>query len=324
MARVLITGGAGFIGIPAAIHLKGEGLQVRILDLVKPSIEGVEKLTGSILDINDVNQAVRGCDYCIHLAAMLGVRRTQIKRMETLNINVQGTINILEACIKEKVKKIVFVSSSEVYGRQMVFPISEEALVNPLSTYAVSKLVGEEYVNAFHSNYGLRYSIIRLFNVYGPRQVAEFVVPRFIKAVMQNKPPLVYGQGEQIRSFCYVEDAVKGIVSALLNGGTDSQIFNIGNATEPITIRELASKIISITRKDVEPKFISLSQADRNEDKEIDKRIPDISKARKILGYKPEVSLQEGITKVMEHGQIEETWFDPMEQEKAAREELCK
>jgi UDP-glucose 4-epimerase len=314
MARVLITGGAGFIGVHMVRHLQEKGLEVRTLDLSKPPIEGIEKLTGSILDINDVNQAVRGCDYVIHLAAMLGVRRTQIMKMEALNINIQGTINILEACVKEKVKKIVFTSSSEVYGRQVTFPTSEESPVSPLSTYAVSKLIGEEYVKAFQHNYGLKYSIVRLFNVYGPRQVAEFVIPRFIKAVMENKSPLIYGTGEQVRSFCYVSDAVRGIALVLLREGTDSKIFNIGNDANPISMKDLASKVISIAKKDIKLRFIAVEETGRDKDKEIPERVPDISKARKVLSYEPEVSLQEGIIKVMDYGFIEETWFDPMKQ----------
>lgn len=313
MAKVLVTGGAGFIGVHLVRYLQEKGLEVRTLDLSKPSVEGIEKLIGSILDINDVNQAVRGCDHVIHLAAMLGVRRTQIMKMEALNINIQGTINILEACVKERVKKIVFASSSEVYGRQVTFPTSEDSPVSPLSTYAVSKLIGEEYVKAFQHHYGLRYSIVRLFNVYGPGQVAEFVIPRFIKAVMEDKPPIVYGTGEQVRSFCYVSDAVRGIDLVLLMERTDSEIFNIGNDAEPISMKDLASKVISIAKKDIKLRFITLDEGGRDQDREITKRIPDISKAGKILTYEPEILLSKGIAEVIKYGQIEETHFDPIE-----------
>jgi UDP-glucose 4-epimerase len=283
------------------------------MDLVRSPAESIERYTGSILDINDVNQAVRGCNAVVHLAAMLGVRRTEIKKMETLNINIQGTINILEACVKERVERIVFASSSEVYGRQKNMPLSEETAVSPISIYAVTKLAAEEYVKAYCQSYGLKYSIVRFFNIYGPGQVAEFVIPRFVKAVMEDKSPLVYGRGKQVRSFCYVDDAVEAVAKILLSDKADAEIFNIGNDTEVISIEELALKVISLSKKDLKPHFISMDKADRNEEREISKRVPDIAKAKRLLGFKPKVTLQEGIKKVIQQGRIIETWFDPLE-----------
>lgn len=315
MAKVLVTGAAGFIGGAFTKLLVERGLEVRGLDdRAKFHTDGIEKVVGSILDVNDVNRAVKGCDYVVHLAAMLGVRRTDIKKLEALTINIQGTVNILEACVKERVKKVVFISSSEVYGRQQIMPICEASPVNAISLYAITKLAGEEYLKAYKDNYKMDYSIIRLFNVYGPGQVAEFVVPRFVRAVMNNKPPLVYGTGEQIRAFCYVEDAADGIARVLLNNNANSQVFNIGNDTEPVTIKDLAHMIISLSGKKIEPKFISMEEADRTQERETLKRIPDISKAKQILGFSPRVRLKDGILKLIEqHEQIEETWFDPME-----------
>jgi UDP-glucose 4-epimerase len=256
---------------------------------------------------------MEGCDYVIHLAAMLGVKRTEMKRLEALNVNILGTVNILEGCVKEKIKKIVFASSSEVYGDQTKTPISEEGPLNPKSIYAVTKLAGEEYVKAYKKRYGLDYTIVRFFNAYGPRQVAEFVVPRFIKNVLDNKPPRIYGDGDQIRSFCYVEDIANGIFLALINKKANSHIFNIGNDEEPISIRDLAYKIISISQKDLQPEYIDIKKSDRSAEREILRRIPDISKAKRVLGYEPKFSLSEGIRKIIECGNIEETWFDRTE-----------
>lgn len=316
--RVLVTGGAGFIGSAMVRYLLKQGIKVRVFDMsdqiaVNPPPKEAEIYKGSILDINNVTNAMHGCDYVIHLAAMLGVKRTEMRRLECLNVNILGTINILEGCIKERIKKMVFTSSSEVYGEQTKIPISENNPLNPKSIYAVTKLAGEEYVKGYSKCYGLAYSIVRFFNVYGPGQVAEFVMPRFIKWVMDNKPPKIYGKGDQVRAFCYVDDLVKGAFLSLINKNANSEIFNIGNNKEPVSIRDLAHKVISISHEDIEPEYIPMDNSDRTGEREIQRRIPDISKARKMLGYEPEISLSEGILKVMEHGSIPESWFDPME-----------
>lgn len=316
--RVLVTGGAGFIGSAMVRYLLKQGLKVRAFDMsdqiaANPPPKEAEIYKGSVLDINNVTNAMQECDYVIHMAAMLGVKRTEMQRLDCLNVNILGTINILEGCIKERVKKIVFTSSSEVYGEQKKIPISEENPLHPKSIYAVTKIAGEEYVKAYNKRYGLDYSIIRFFNVYGPGQVAEFVMPRFIKWVMNNKPPKIYGKGDQIRSFCDIDDIVKGAFLALKNKKANSEIFNIGNDKEPISIADLAHKVISVAHKHIEPEYVPMNNSDRTSEREIQRRIPDISKARKVLSYQPEVSLSEGISKVMNAGNIPPSWFDPME-----------
>lgn len=313
MNKVLITGGAGFIGVALSRCLLRRGFKVRALDLVEPPIEGIEKIKGSILNREDIKKAIGGCDYVVHLAAMLGVRRTEIKKLETLNINIHGTINVLDACIKERVKKIIFASSSEVYGRQEKMPIREDSQLNPSSIYAFTKVVGEQYVQAYYNNHGLQYCILRLFNIYGQGQVAEFVLPRFIKAVMEDKQPVIYGTGQQIRAFCEVEDVVKGISAALLSEKSASEVFNIGNDKEPIKVKNLAHRVISLCGKNIKPKFISLAESDRSPEREITERVPDISKARKNLGFEPKITLEEGILNIIKNGNIQETWFDPLE-----------
>jgi UDP-glucose 4-epimerase len=322
MAKILVTGGAGFIGLRVCEDLLHRKHEVRVLDIegVHPSffsdrnfLKEVEKIRGSILDANCVSNVVKGCDYVIHLAAMLGVRRTEMKKLECLNINIQGTINILEACVKEKIKKIVFSSSSEVYGEPSVIPITEDTPKKAYSVYAITKLAGEEYVKAYSERYGLDYSIVRLFNVYGPGQVAEFVIPRFIKAAMEGRAPFIYGSGEQIRCFCYVDDAVDGICRVLFADNSNGHVFNIGNDSEPITIKDLTYKVISIVGKDgLKPQFIEMTKADREEGRDIKKRVPSIAKAQRFLGFRPRVSLNEGIKMVMRQNNIVESWFEPM------------
>jgi len=311
--KVLVTGGNGLIGKSVVNILLQKDISVRSMDLAKNNVKGIEHFVGSILDVNNVNQAVRGCDAVIHLAAKLGVKRTETHRLETLNLNIQGTVNVLEACVKNNVNKVIFTSSSEVYGDQNVDLISETCHRNPKSIYGVTKLAAEEYLQAYNSYYDLDYTILRYFNVYGPGQVAEFVLPRFIKAVMESKSPIIYGDGSQIRSFCYVEDIARGTLLALLSKKANSEVFNLGNDGDKITILETAKKVIEISRKNLTPRLIPFNDADRTVGRDIKKRIPDISKARKVLDYEPEVFLEEGIKKVMEAGKILESWIEPME-----------
>lgn len=301
MKKVLVTGGAGFIGKEVARELVRRNYEARVFDLVSVDIEGADcNYTGSILDPYELSRAVRGCDYLIHLAAALGVQRTEINRLECLFINIQGTVNVLEACIKEKVKKIVFASSSEVYGEQKIQPITEDAPLNPKSNYAISKIVGEEYVKAYFETYGLKYNIVRLFNVYGENQRDDFVMIKFINKVLKNIPPALYGKGDQVRTFCYVKDAARGIVDALLTP-LEKEVFNIGSDVEAITIKDLAQKVVAISKKSLEPQFVPYHNTDRNLNRDIIVRTPSIKRARERLNYRPEISLDEGIKKIINY-----------------------
>ena len=307
MSKVLVTGGAGFIGSKMVNRLRDEGFDVVSFDLSSrmggnPITREVEIYEGDILNIDAIISAVTSCDYVVHFAGALGVQATEEQRLACLEVNIQGTRNVLEACVKKGVKKVIFSSSSEVYGQQTKFPISEDNPLNASSVYAISKLAGEEYIKAYKKHYDLDYSILRFFNVYGEGQRLEFVISKFVNMVLNNKPPTIYGAGEQVRSFCYVDDVVPGAILALTNPKANSQTFNIGNDKEPISVSSLAYKVISLAGRNMEPKFISLGSSDRKETREISKRIPDISKARDILAYEPSVSLSEGILRVIEYG----------------------
>ncbi|HCC60273.1 MAG: hypothetical protein A2402_03560 [Candidatus Staskawiczbacteria bacterium RIFOXYC1_FULL_37_43] len=316
--RVLITGGGGFIGSHIAANLEKKGFKIRLFDLNFDNLDTLckklgycskaEKVVGNILDTISLASAVEGCDYVVHAAAMLGVKNTEQKSLECLNVNILGAINILEACVKEGVKRIIFTSSSEVYGEPVECPIKETNSTSPVSLYGVSKLAGEEYMKAYQKKYGLEFSIVRFFNVYGPGQVAEFVMPRFIKNVLNNEPPVVYGSGNQIRAFCFVEDAAEGVSQVLTEGNGKNQIFNIGNDEESISMKDLAEKVIKISGKDLKPQFASMRDSDREESREIHRRIPTIYQARQLLKYKPQFSLEQGIRKVIEADCIFDTW----------------
>ncbi len=313
MSKVLVTGGSGFIGSALVRHLVKLGYDVRAFDIVESRAKGAENYMGSILDTDALRLAIRGCEYVVHLAAMVGVRRTEIRRLDCLNINILGTVNVLENCVKERVKKILFISSSEVYGDQAKQPISETNPVNPKSVYGVTKLAGEEYVRAYRQAYALDHTIVRLFNIYGTGQIAEFVIPRFVKAIQQGLSPCIYGTGEQVRAFCYVDDAVEGIALALFATKADGEVFNIGDDKKPITMKDLATTVIGIGGKRIKPEFVPLQNADREACREIVTRTPDISKAKRFLGYKCTVSLKDGIEKVLK-SKIKEAWFNPFTQ----------
>ncbi|HEY4475060.1 MAG TPA: NAD-dependent epimerase/dehydratase family protein [Candidatus Paceibacterota bacterium] len=308
--RVLITGGCGFIGTAVARHFYNSGFRIRTFDIVEPIKAIDEHVVGTVMYEDELFKAMKDCDYVIHLAAMLGVKRTEYSRMQCLNVNINGTKNVLDAAVRTGIKKIVFSSSSEVYGEPLKTPISEEHRVHPKSVYAVTKLAGEEYLRAYKKEYGLDYTIVRFFNIYGPGQVAEFVMPKFIKLVLNNQPPTVNGDGKQIRSFCYVDDAAEGVRLALMSKKSNSEIFNIGNDKAVVSMFDLANKVASLAGKQLKPYFLKESNSDRVNTREIINRIPDISKAKKILGYKPRITIDKGIKLVMESGNIPNAWAE--------------
>src|SRR3989338_6107405 len=247
--KVLITGGAGFIGHTMAKYFASKCLEVKTFDLFQPPKTVGEHIVGTIIFPDELYKAMKGCDYVVHLAAVLGVARTENQRLKCLNVNTLGTINVLDAAVKAGIKKIVLSSSSEVYGEPAKTPISEDDKTFPKSVYAVSKLAGEEYVKAYHQTHGLDFSIVRFFNVYGPGQVSEFVMPNFIKAALAGKPIPINGDGSQIRSFCYVDDAAHGVLLALESKKANGEVFNIGNDAAAVSLIDLAHKVLTLAGK---------------------------------------------------------------------------
>ncbi len=303
--KVLVTGGAGFIGSHVSERLAKEGFEVCVFDLFnqfknKKFSENIKCCYGSILDSTCLSQAIKGCDYVVHLAAMIGVKNTELNRLDCLTINTQGTINVLDACVKENVKKIVFSSSSEVYGEQTVFPITEKNELKPKSVYGLTKAISEEYLKAYKQRYDLNYSIIRFFNVYGINQAKKFVIPIFVDNVLNDKNPVVFGNGEQIRAFCNVEDASNGVLLALTKKEANEKVFNICNNSEPISMKLLAEKVIKLSGKKLNPKFVNMENSDRTNAREIFKRVPSGQLAKKILGFEAKISLDEGLKRMFE------------------------
>ncbi|MBI2638006.1 NAD-dependent epimerase/dehydratase family protein [Candidatus Peregrinibacteria bacterium] len=317
--RVLVTGGAGCIGIAVCKELRKRGLEVHLFDLPEQIMrmrkaipDGAKICYGSLLDISSIREGMDQCDAVLHLAAYLGVRRTEMNKLRCLEINVEGTKNILECAVQHQLKKIVFASSSEVYGDPEKNPIDETTPVHGKTVYAISKLMGEELCKAYSQRYpNLQFVILRYFNAYGPYQAAQFVIPKFIQQVLKDEAPTVNGDGMQRRSYCYVSDTAWATVEALLLSNANGQVINVGNDESLIELKELAHRIISITGKEgkIKPVFdVDFKNADRDRTREIVERYCDTRKARTLLNFHPKVSLEEGIRKVIESETLFEQW----------------
>lgn len=312
--KALVTGGNGFIGRHVVNELCSRKIEVISLDIASPVevSKEVQHINDTIMDRKALSSYMKGCDAVFHLAAILGVKRADKYLVRCMNINILGTTNVLEACLLSNVPYIFLTSSSEVYGSITEEKISEKDLLNPRSGYAISKLAAEEFTKGMSREFGLEYNIGRLFNVYGPGQVSEFVIPRFIKMVEKDLPPTIYGDGKQIRSFCHIKDSSRAIVDVFLNKDLRNDMFNIGNDLEPITVAEVANKILSKMNSNLAPKRIPFSKTDRSESREIYNRTPDISKLKQAIGFAPRIRLDDGIADLIRVGNIPESWHDPI------------
>jgi UDP-glucose 4-epimerase len=255
----------------------------------KPIDEDVEFILGDITDDQKILQSFQDFDIIIHLAAAVGVGITETDPIWTLNTNILGTKNILESCKKNNIKKVILASSSEVYGEPKKVPIDETQTPMPITTYGISKLACEEYLKSYAKIYGFNYSVLRFFNVVGPKQSSRFVMPEFVNNALNNKPLVIHGDGLQIRAFCHIEDVCQGIEKSISKG--DSDTFNVGNDLEPISIENLAKKVISVLNSQSTIEYVSFEKSGRNREREIMTRIPSIQKAKKILSYEPKNNL---------------------------------
>lgn len=316
--KFLVTGGAGLIGLEISKQLSDLGHKVHLFDLgeqvqrVKDIIpKDVKVFFGSVLDRSSIREAASGCDIVIHLGALLGVHRSENQRLRCIEINIEGTKNVLDCIVQSGLKKIVFASSSEVYGEPLENPITESAITQGKTVYAVTKLAGEELCKAYAQSYPLNYTIARYFNCYGPYQTAQFVISRFISNVIKDKPPVVYGDGKQIRSYTYVSDTARATIKAALTDKTNNRILNIGNSDMPISNKDLADLVIKIGKKEgkIKPEIRhDFNDCDRCKNREIYERFCDSTQVKQLLDWKPEVSLAEGIEKVFNTGVIFDRW----------------
>jgi UDP-glucose 4-epimerase len=305
--KYLITGGAGFIGSHLAEYLILRGDKVLVLDNLSTGsqknlekIEGKIKLSnGDILDQNLVSKLVAESDYVIHLAAALGVLNIVNKPLESLKTNLRGSEVVLEACDRYR-KPVLIASTSEIYGKNDKVPLSEEddrIIGHPLKSrwsYSEAKAVDESLAYFYYLENKLPIRIVRFFNTVGPRQLGHYgmVVPRFVDAALKNEPLSVYGSGDQIRCFCHVDDAVKALILVMDSDIAVGEVFNVGN-NQQITIMELAKKVIELTGSSSTIEKISYEKAYPEGFEDMQRRVPDISKIKKVLGWTPEINLDQ-------------------------------
>jgi UDP-glucose 4-epimerase len=294
--KVLVTGGSGFIGQEIVKVLIERGFEVNILDIFDPQINGTTFFLGSVLDSEAISKAMFGCDYVFHMAAILGVSKASYAPVECLDVNILGTRNVLRCSVINRIKKIIFPSSSEVYGEPAEIPIKETTTLQPKSEYGVSKSVCEEYMKAYKKQHDLDYTIVRYFNVYGEKQRHSWVMPKFINNAVLGRELKVFGDGSQIRAFCHVRDAAEASVAALMSAKSNNNAFNIGNKSEPISMKQLAEKVTHQAQANPENIIhIPLEKSDRTKEREIFKRIPETAKAKEFFGFEAKIRIDEGI-----------------------------
>ena len=315
--KYLITGGAGFIGSHLSDALINRGDQVVVLDNLttgnKSNIEHLlthqnfKLIEGSILDTKLVDQTIQSADHVLHFAAAVGVFNIVNKPLDSLTTNLRGTENILEAASKHN-KEVLIASSSEIYGKNVSGPLNEESdriVGSPLKSrwsYSEAKAIDESMAQFYHLEKGLKTRIIRLFNTVGPRQVGHYgmVVPRFVSAALKNEPLTVYGSGNQSRCFCHVYDAIGGILAVIDSPATIGDVFNIGNNFE-VTIEELAQQVIKGPGSQSTITKTPYDTAYNPGFEDMQRRIPDISKIERIVGWTPKLSLDTIISDVADH-----------------------
>ena len=299
--KVVVTGGAGFIGANLAKELAANnsviiidnlsvGKKENVTDLLGENIKFVE---GSIGELSLLKRLFRNIDFVFHQAAIASVPKSIEDPLATNETNVTGTLNVLVAARDSGVKKVIYASSTAVYGDTLTLPQREEMMPNPQSPYAITKLTGEYYCQVFQVVYGLPTVSLRYFNVYGPKQDpnSEYaaVIPRFIKRLSEGKPPIIFGDGEQRRDFVSVTDVVRANILAAESDATG--VFNVGQGRS-ITINELAKLITRIMNKDLGVIYKEARVGD------IRHSLADISKAR-LFGYQPQYDLEQGLREMI-------------------------
>jgi UDP-glucose 4-epimerase len=305
--KYLVTGGAGFIGSHLAENLIARGDQVTVCDNLSTGLEfnllnikdKIKFEQGNILDKALVDRLVSECDFVVHLAAALGVFNIVNKPLESLITNLQGTEIVLDSSNKHN-KPILIASTSEIYGKNNKVPLNEEddrIIGHPLKSrwsYSEAKAVDESLAYFYYLENKLPISIVRFFNTVGPRQVGQYgmVLPRFVNAALRNEPLSVYGSGDQVRCFCHVEDAVKALILVMDSDKAVGEVFNVGS-NQQISVIELAKKVIEITGSRSSIEKIAYEKAYPEGFEDMQMRVPDISKIKQVLGWTPEINLDQ-------------------------------
>ncbi|MEM7135419.1 MAG: NAD-dependent epimerase/dehydratase family protein [Myxococcota bacterium] len=305
---MLITGGAGFIGTGLAARL-AEHNQIRVLDILRRNAlseagldhhPNVELVVGDVRDMTAVRRAVTGCDYVVHMASIAGVDTVLKNPVTTMEISLEGTMNVLRAAHDcTGVKRVIDFSTSEVFG-SYAFRV-READVTSLGavgearwTYAVSKLATEHLAHNYFKQFSLPTVSIRPFNIYGPGQVGEGAVHAFVVRALQGDKITIHNEGDQIRSWCYIDDIVDAIMLSLERDAAVGESFNIGNPRSTVTIYQLAQLILRLSQSKSELEFVDWDFPD------VELRIPDVKKAERLLGFRAQVDLEQGLLRTID------------------------
>ncbi|MHC4451677.1 MAG: NAD-dependent epimerase/dehydratase family protein [Planctomycetota bacterium] len=305
MSKYLITGGAGFLGLNLVYHLLGQGEKVVVYDnfstgkkkWTREFTKDVKLVEGDILDLKELKKAARSCDYVVHLAGQCSVLKSVKDPATSLQINAMGTLEALIAARDAKVKRFIYVGSAAAYGESPSLPKVESMNDTPLSPYAVSTIAAENQCRVFFNTYGLQTVILRAFNVFGPYQDTTGpyapVVSKFIQNLIDSKQPVVCGDGKQSRDFVHVDDLLEAIKSACIAPKAEGELYNIGTGSR-ITVNGLVNLINGILGKEIQPKYEEARPGD------IRHSLADITKAQEMLGFRPRVSIMDGLSTTIE------------------------
>ena len=306
MAKFLVTGGAGFIGSNITDSLVKRGEEVVVLDNLSEGrignldnvINNIKFIEGDIRNESDLEKAMEGVDFILHQAALRSVPKSMTRPLEYNDVNVTGTLKLLIKAKEKKIKRVVFASSSSVYGERDKFPEREEDNVDPISPYASTKLLGEYYCKLFSNSFGLETASLRYFNVFGPRQSLEsqyaVVIPKFITCILKDEAPPIHGDGKQERDFTFVENVIETNIRAALTPGISGEVFNVACGQE-ISVIGIVDAINMILDKKVKPAFGPKREGD------VMKTLADTTKLKKKLGIKSFVNFQDGLKKTIEY-----------------------
>ncbi len=301
--RILITGGAGFIGTSLAERLKGNNRLVLYDNFHRDALSGtgladhpnIEVVRGDVLDRDQLFAAVKGVDMVVHMASIAGVDTVMKQPVKTMRVSLLGTVNALDACLEAgNIERFIDFSTSEIFGRY-AYNVTEGdvaqlgAVGEARWTYAVSKLATEHLALNYYKEFGLPALSIRPFNIYGPSQVGEGAIHHFIVKALKGEPLTVHNDGSQIRSWCYISDIIDGICTTLEQEEAVGNAFNIGNPRATITIYNLARLIVRLAGSSSPVVSIPWDFPD------VELRIPNIAKARKLLSFEPQVELEDGL-----------------------------
>lgn len=301
--QIAMTGGSGFVGSALARRFASAN-DVRVLDLGihgqgRLNVEGVQTILGDVRDPEIVADFVRDADLVIHLASIAGVTSVMSKPVTTIETILQGAQNVLRAAAGEsRIKRVIVFSTSEVAGR-FAYNVGEDATLSGARagemrwTYAVAKLASEFHAAAFHIEHEVPTVCLRPFNIYGPGQLGSGAVREFAKRAITGETLSVRGEGAQIRAWCYIEDVVDAVELCCLRDRAVGQVFNVGNPRSVVTVAELAKLVIRLAESESTIEFVPNPEVD------VELRIPDISRAREMLGFEPKVDLEEGIGRTL-------------------------